>query len=108
MKTTLMALGTVALLFGVGIALEVAGIKWRGVTDPMRAEVRRETFENTQSYTRGAAVDLARYRRQWQEADTDTERDAIASTIRLQFSDLDADKLQSNELAGFLAEIRGY
>ena len=101
------AIVVLLVLLGIGTGFEILGIQKDRITEPMRENVKRDVFENTNSYNRGVANDLARYRKQYLMADQE-DKEAIASTIALQFGDYDADKLQSNELASFLIQIRGY
>lgn len=77
------------------------GIEWRGFFGPKRAEVDRRIFEETRSYQHGKAQDLARYRLQYLRADSDEDRDAIASTVRMQFAEFDVESLPQPELREF-------
>jgi len=94
------------LLIILGMGLEIAGIKWRGVTEPMREDVRRETFKGTRSFNEAKTQDLARYRLQYLTAN-DKDKEVLASTIRIMFADYDSTLLPI-ELASFLTQIRGY
>lgn len=101
--------GIVCLIAFIALmmALEVGGIKWSGVVNPMREEVRREVYENTRSYNEGKEQDLARFRLQYLKGNPE-DRSALESTIQIMFANFDASHLNSPELKQFLYEIRGY
>lgn len=96
------------IVFGLTSGFEFLGIQKDSILNPMREDVRRDVFENTNSYNRGVAVDLARYRFEYQLTKDPVERSALRSAIALKFSDYDASKLQEPALRNFLVEIRGY
>lgn len=99
-------IGLVALL-ALGFGLEILGIKKDSITKPMRENVRRDVFENTQSYNAGKIQDLARYKLEYERATEPDEKLAIASLIRSQFANFPVERLPV-ELSSFLTSIRGY
>lgn len=102
----------VASLFGLAALLSLAfgltwlGIEWRGFFGPRRAAVERRIFEETRSYQHGMRQDLVRYRMEYLLADTQDEKDAIASTVRMRFAEFDTTTL-SPELQAFWALCSG-
>jgi hypothetical protein len=98
---------TVVVLFGLGLGLELFGIKWRGVTEPMREEVRRNVFENTQSYVHGKNQDLGKHYYEWLQAD-DSGKETIEAIIRIQFVEFPLNKVNDSTLAAFLQDVRGF
>ena len=100
MKVVLITVG-----IGVGIfALTYGGLKMYEFFGPKYQDVERKIFDNTKSYNEGKEQDLLRYRLQYLNADRD-EKEAIASTIRMQFADYDESKL-SLVLQSFLQKIK--
>ena len=107
-KNISLGLLIVAGLILLAFALELGGLKWSKYFKPKKEEVRREVFEETKSYNEGKEQDLVRYRMQFLKADSEGDKEAIASTVRLMFANYDESKL-SSELRTFLKEMKyGY
>lgn len=109
----LMKAGFYALLAIIGVivlafALEVGGLKWERYFAPQHENVKREVFENTQSYVHGKSQDLAKYYEEYSKADDPQKKEAIASIIKMNFADFDVTTLRSEQLKGFLISVRGY
>ena len=92
---------SISLLFG----LTWMGIEWRGFFGPKRAAVEREIFVQTRSYNEAKIQDLSKYRLEYLRADSQDDRDAIASTVRMQFAEYPIDSLPNQELKDFIKEI---
>lgn len=88
-------------------ALTFSGQEWRRFFAPRSEAIRREVFEETRSYNQAKLQELANYRLQYMQADDQSDKDAIASTIQLRFSDYDGQRMPI-ELEQFLKEIRGW
>ena len=73
---------------------------------PMFENARREVFEKTHSYNQAKLQDLAKYKLEYERADSN-DQEALASVIRHRFADYDGKKLPV-ELNQFLTSIRGY
>lgn len=91
----------IPVLLAASFGLTWLGIEWRGFFGPKRQAVEREIFEQSPSYIHGKIQDLARYRHEYMTAETDEQRDAIASTVRLQFAQFDVRSLDQRELHEF-------
>lgn len=92
---------SVIAFIAVVLALDYGGVMWQSVIAPKREEVRRDIFENTKSYREGKRQELVRYRLQYIKAETEAERNAIASTVRMSWADVSTDGLEP-ELKSFL------
>ena len=98
-------LGLVALVI-VLVGLQLVGITWYRVFQPMKEDARREVYEETKSYTHGMTQALAKHKYEW---DTKPEnRKAIEGVVRSQFADFDATNIREEGLRKFLTKIRGY
>ena len=97
-------------MFGVlFVVLFIVGLFTLGVKRifmPIDENINRIVYENTKSYVHGKVQTLANYYRQWQLQSEN--RQAIESTIRIEFANFDADKINSSELRSFLIKVRGY
>lgn len=112
MKNNILIGGVVFLSFLLFIWLvmliEVLSIQWHGVTDPMRENVKREVFEETKSYNEGKIQQLAKYKFEYDKADSFENKQAIESVVRTMFADFDADNINNESLQTWLVQIRGY
>jgi len=75
--------------------------------EPKRENIRREVFEQTQSYTHGKIQDLAKYLEEYDKADTN-EKETIKQLIILRFAEFDETKIKPVGLRTFLKRMRGY
>jgi hypothetical protein len=106
MKTIATFLGTglgllvaLTLLIGVGFALDYTGFLWESFMAPKKEEMRRDVWENTRSFREGKRQELVRYMHQYNTQPDN--RPVIASTVRLQFADVDSSQLEP-ELRNFI------
>ena len=90
----------IATVGSIAFGAKWIGLEWRGFWGPRESAVEREIFESTRSYTVAAKQQMARYRLQYMQAESDTDRKAIASTVRMQFPDLNPSDMEP-ELANF-------
>lgn len=95
--------GLMALIFIFGLA----GLGYYKFFEPKKENIRREVFEQTQSYVHGKTQDLAKYYEEFQSADA-SNKEAIRQLIIMRFADFDGSKMQSARLRSFLISMRGY
>ena len=95
--------GSIVLIFVLGL-VSLGYYKFFG---PKTENIRREIFENTQSYIHGKSQDLAKYMEEYNKAD-EQNKEAIRQMIILRFAELDETKIQSPGLRSFLKRMRGY
>ena len=96
----------VVLLASLAFGLEWADIAWKGFFGPKHEAVRREVFKETRSYNEGKEQQLIKYRLEYLRATDESEKKALASTIRLAFADYDENLLDSAELRTFLKQMK--
>lgn len=68
------------------------------------ADADREIFKSTATYNEGMLDDLAKYKYEYDTAEDDVERSAIASLVRNRFANFDQSKIENKELNNFLKE----
>lgn len=90
------------------LLLQLAGIGWFRVIEPMREDARREVFEETKSYVHGKIQQLAKYKYEYDRSEDPLSRGGIKSVIRSQFAAFDADNIRDYKLKNFLIKIRGF
>lgn len=97
-------IGLVILTFATGL-VDLGYFKF---FEPKKENIRREVFEQTQSYVHGKLQDLAKYKKEYDEAETQEDKDAIRSVILLRFAEFDESHVASPNLKQFLITMRGY
>jgi hypothetical protein len=96
--------GALVFVFLMGLY----GLGWQKFFLPKQENIRREVFEQTQSYTHGKIQDLAKYYEEYNKAENPNDREAIRSLIIMRFAEFDRSKIRSGELRRFLTNTRGY
>ena len=96
------------LLVAIAFALELGGLQWKRFFAPRHENVRREVFEETQSYVHGKIQDLAKYKDEYDGADSPEDKEAIRQLIILRFAELDETRIKASGLRNFLVRMRGY
>jgi cell division septal protein FtsQ len=110
MKHNKFVLQIVAILAAVVVVIFVIGLLglgWQKFFKPKYENVRREVFENTQSYVHGKIQDLAKYKVEYENAET-SNREVIRQVIIVRFAEFDESKIQTTGLRNFLVQMRGY
>jgi len=103
-KILVTCIAAFALLITLGFGLEWLGIVKMGFLEPKREAVRREVFEQTRSFNEAMRQELARYRSEYLRADDESDRDIIASTVRMRFAGYDDTASLQPQLHAFLTE----
>lgn len=96
-------IGMLIIFFLLGLY----GLGWMKFFEPKKENIRREIFEQTQSYVHGKIQDLAKYHDEYSKADPD-EKEAIRQLIILRFAEFDETQIRSVGLRNFLTNTRGY
>jgi hypothetical protein len=99
MKHVLIGILGLVLFFGILAGLDYTGFLWESFMAPKKEEMRRNVWEQTRSFREGKRQELVRYMHQYNTQPDN--RKAIASTVRLQFADVDANQLEP-ELRNFI------
>ena len=76
--------------------------------EPKMENARREVFLNTKSYNEGMISDLQRYYEDYNRTSSATDKAAIRNYINMRFANFDDGKIENQQLATFLTEMRGY
>lgn len=98
-------LGLIGLI-GIFWGAEYLGIIRTSIFAPMRENVRREVFENTQSYVEGKRQELTKYRMEYLKAKDEQTKAAIQMTVTSSCVNLDIELLKDVELQRFLTCMR--
>lgn len=98
--------GLVAVLVAIFL-IGLAGLGYYKFFEPRKENIRREVFEQTQSYTHGKIQDLAKYYEEYNKAEFEN-KEAIRHLIIMRFAEFDESKIRSPKLKSFLINMRGY
>jgi len=107
MKTAFIWVGGFIGILVIFFILELVGLGFFKFFEPKRENIRREIFENTQSYTHGKIQDLAKYHEEYNKSDADG-KETIKQLIILRFTEFDETKIKPVGLRNFLKRTRGY
>lgn len=97
----------VVCLFALSWGMGLYDLAWKRFFLPKQENIRRQVFEETQSYVHGKIQDLAKYKLEYENS-TNDEKEAIRQTIILRFAEFDETKIKSATLRNFLIQTRGY
>ena len=99
--------GTLVLLVGIVFVIGMANALYTRTVGVEQSDAQREAFVSTRAFNVSSTQQLARYKLEYDRAESSVEKNAILSTVRHQFSELDSRNIP-NELASFLRQARGY
>jgi hypothetical protein len=106
MRPILIGFAVLLTLFALGWVIQGNDFFMYQFFAPKYENVRREVFENTQSYVESKRQDLVKYRLEYMRAKTDEEKAALKFTIVQEFANFDEVKLTSPELRDFLRQMK--
>jgi len=96
--------GGLIVIFLIGLS----ELGWMKFFEPKKENIRREIFEETQSYVHGKIQDLAKHYDEYNKADSQGDKEAIKQLIIMRFAEFDETKIRSVKLRNFLTNMRGY
>ena len=99
--------GVFIVLLALIFVLGLISLGYYKFFEPKKENIRRQVFEQTQSYVHGKIQDLAKYQDEYNNANTN-DREAIRQLIILRFAEFDETKIKAVGLRNFLKNIRGY
>lgn len=101
---TILSIGLfLALCFGI----QFGGLKWDGFFAKEKANIERQVYEESKSYSHGKAQSLAKHYQEYMKAGS-ADKAIITNVIRMEFGNFDENKLTNVTLRSFLISVRGY
>lgn len=76
-------------------------IRWNAITSKWEKNAEREVFKATTTYTEAAASFLADSYRQYNNAETDADKNAIMEYVIMRYSNLDTGSIENDTLRHF-------
>lgn len=96
-KNVLLALLAVVIVVGG----TYTAIKWDMIVDKWQTEANREVFKQTTTYSEAAASFLADSYKQYNDAETDADRNTIMEYVVMRYPNLDTDSIDNSKLRQF-------
>lgn len=94
-----------ALLALLAVVIVVGGtytaIKWDMIVDKWQTEADREVFKQTTTYSEAAASFLADSYKQYNDAETDADKNTIMEYVVMRYPNLDTDSIDNVTLRSF-------
>ena len=107
LKIAGLSIGGLAAFFAIIFIFGLAGLGYYKFFEPKKENIRREVFEQTQSYVHGKIQDLAKYYEEYNKAKPN-DKEAIRQLIIMRFAEFDESKIRSLKLRSFLVSMRGF
>lgn len=93
------------LLALLAVVIVVSGtytaIKWDMIVDKWQTEADREVFKQTTTYSEAAASFLADSYKQYNDAETDADKNTIMEYVVMRYPNLDTDSIDNSKLRQF-------
>ena len=96
-KNVLLALLAVVIVVGG----TYTAIKWDMIVDKWQTEADREVFKQTTTYSEAAASFLADSYKQYNDAETDADKNTIMEYVVMRYPNLDTDSIDNATLRQF-------
>ena len=106
MKNKLIGVLIVVGVLAIPFAMGGYGNLYNRVIGGQAISVEHENFKNSTTYIDGKIDDLARYKKQYDDAENINDKIAIENHIRDEFSNFDSSKIKNNNLRSFLESIQ--
>lgn len=94
-----------ALLALLAVVIVVGGtytaIKWDMIVDKWQTEADREVFKQTTTYSEAAASFLADSYKQYNDAETDADKNTIMEYVVMRYPNLDTNSIDNVTLRSF-------
>lgn len=94
------------LLFGILFGFGKVGNMLEKTIGVEYKNIKREQFENSDAYVHGSIDDLAKYKREYDNAETKEDKQAILNAIDDMFAEFDESKIDNSTLRRFLEDVR--
>lgn len=93
---------SIAVIAAIIISVGIGGIVWTKTIGIAQKNAEREAYKATIVYNEGMLDDLAKYKFEYDSAESDIERAAIAELVRNRFANFDKSRIENRDLLEFL------
>ena len=91
-KIVLTSVLGIALLIGLSFGTGMLDVLYTKTVGKAKADANREVFEETNSFTKAKRQEIIKYYKEWNEAETPEEKEAIEAIAAMSLADFDDDK----------------
>ena len=91
----------VGLLIGLIFLVSLGGLEWQKFFKPKVKEIERDVWEETPSRILGAQQEIAKSMREYNEVESQLEKDAICAYLRNSYPDITGDEIDDYKLRTF-------
>jgi hypothetical protein len=90
----LLAIFIVCAIVGIGTSYGLGwiGVNYTSTVGKAQKNAERVVYEESNSFTKGKKQEAIKYYKEWQEADSPEEKQAIENIISMSFADFNEDK----------------
>lgn len=106
MKQICKSMTIVALIILSVVAIAVSSIIYTRTLGVAAKDAQREAFKATSTYNEGMLDDLAKYQYEFNIAEDDVERSAIAQLVVSRYANFDESRIENDNLKQFLEDCR--
>ncbi|AXF52301.1 MAG: hypothetical protein [Caudoviricetes sp.] len=95
---------TKKILIGIGAVALIVGAAKIGYTYTIRKQqvnAERKVFKNTVTYTEQTATNLTKYYKEYNEAKTESDKEAIRQYVVMMYPNIDTDTIENQTLKSF-------
>ena len=82
----------VGLLIGLSYVFGWVGVHQTKTIGKAQKNANREVYEETNSFTKGKRQEIIKYYKEWNEAETPQDKEAIESILSMSLADFDEDR----------------
>lgn len=101
MIETLKKIGIIILSFIISVAVIYSAIHWDALVNKWITDANREVYKETTQYNESAAQFLADSWKQYNDAETDEEKDMIMEYVTMRYPNLDISNIDNKTLRKF-------
>lgn len=106
MKQICKNIAIVALIIFSVVVIAIGSIIYTRTLGVAAKDAQREAFKATSTYNEGMLDDLAKYQYEFNTAEADVERSAIAQLVVSRFANFDESRIENDDLKQFLEDCR--
>jgi hypothetical protein len=101
-RIVLIVIASIAVLIGLYFGLGYLGVIHTRTVGKAQQNAQREVFENTQSYVEGKRQEAIKFYKEYREAKTDADKNAIKMMVSQNFANFDQDKYLEEPVRTFV------
>lgn len=106
-KAILGFIGVFIFLAVIGFATGEIQNLYDATIGKQQMDIQRTNFEHSKSYVNSKIEDLANYKREYDQAKDDNEKQQVQNFVIDEFADFDPNQIENPQLYNFLIKMEG-